>query len=273
MPREDVVRLLAQHPLLGSAPRTDLSLLHPERADDDPWDRLRTLGPLDGELRAFALQLAIKALAPVARAADRITERLRALDWPLRQTARRSAVAVSPITAPPDTMGVLDAEIREIERIAGCRVPVTLEAFWRVVGTIDWSPEPDEAVPPWAVDVGLETIDPLCVYGLDAALECMKEWSERRASAKHPELVLPPRLWLAPDRFHKMGISGGEPYEIVLDSCLDPKVENAPEDLCLVPYLENALRWGGMPGIARRKRLSDRTRAALETLTADLELH
>ena len=146
--------------------------------------------------------------------------------------------------------GRVATQMEAIERIAGRRVPVVLEAFWRVVGAIDWRPEEDAHLPGWALDADVEVIDPLCVDGVDVAWESVSEWSEDRERLKHPDLAGAPRVWIAPDRFHKMGISGGESYEVELDGSVDPRVLHAPEDLRLLPYLRNAMKWGGMPGMA-----------------------
>lgn len=277
MPRETVAELIARHPLpaaptVHTDPAAFFTYRSNEHSDAVLWDRVSTLR-VDGELRAVLLRVAMTKLEPIARNADRITERLRRLDWPVHALARRRADVprYDDETVEAPDRGDLDTQLASIERMVGSRLPVMLEAFWRVVGAIDWSPEPDERLPAWAVDLDLERIDPLCVGGLDGTWYRLDEWSEARERMKHPELAGSARAWIAPDRFHKMGISGGASYELELDGTVDPRVLEAPENLQLLPYLQNALRWGGLPGIAYRRKLSRRARDAFERLTADLE--
>lgn len=290
-PADVVGGLVARHPLPPTAaPHTKVAAFHPHPADanasdDVLWQRLVEIGPVDGELRAAALDVAMRRLAPVARNADRITARLVELGWPVREDARRRADAPSraepnPFTGESTTgrianderaRGDLDAQIAVMERSVGTRLPVVLEAFWRVVGTIDWAPRPDERLPDWAREVGIERIDPLCVENLETAWHCVSEWLDGRTRRKHAELEGPPRVWIAPDRFHKMGISGGAPYEIEIDGSFDPPVLKTPETLRLLPYIRHAMRWGGLPGIAKRKQVSARVERVLAGLTADLE--
>jgi len=277
MPSETVAELITRHPLppvpaAHTDPAEFFTYRSNEHSDAALWDRVSPLR-VDGELRAVLLRVAMTKLEPVARNADRITERLRHLDWPVQDLARRGADVprYDDETVDAPDRGDLDTQLASIERMVGSRLPVTLEAFWRVVGAIDWSPEPDERLPAWAVDVGVERIDPLCVGGLDGTWYRLDEWSEERERMKHPELAGSPRALISPDRFHKMGISGGASYQVELDGSVDPRVLEAPENLRFLLYLQNALRWGGLPGIAHRETLSSRARDALEQLTADLE--
>jgi hypothetical protein len=276
-PRDVVALLIERHPLPSPpALLTDASLLLSYRShsthEDMLWDRAAALGRVDGELREVLLRTAMAKLEPLARNADRITQRLRDLEWPLRDRPRRSAEAPTYLDDASDARPHdLELGIKDIERIVGARVPVLLEAFWRVVGAIDWAPQSDEPLPGWVDDSIVELIDPLCIDGLDVAQECAAQWSDERQRRKHPELAGAPGVWIAPDRFHKMGISGGSPYEIEIDGSVDPEVLHAPETKRLLPYLRNAMMWGGMPGMAYARHLNGRARDALAILTKDLE--
>lgn len=275
-PRDVVAQLIHRHPLPRPRPAlTDASALLSYRSnaahDDVLWEQAVALGPVDGELREIVLRAAMTKLEALARNADRITQRLRDLEWPLRDGARRSAEEPTHFDHASNPQRSDALAISDIERIVGVRVPVMLEAFWRVVGAIDWAPDPDEPLPRWVDDTIVELIDPLCIDGIDVARDCVAEWSGERQHRKHPELAGAAYAWIAPDRFHKMGISGGSPYEVELDGCVDPRVLYAPEDLRLLPYLRNAMKWGGMPGMAYTQHLSGRARDALAILTKDLE--
>jgi hypothetical protein len=142
-----------------------------------------------------------------------------------------------------------------LEKQAGA-LPLSLRAFYDVVGAVDLMGEhptlapPDESVTP----------DPLVVNSIDEALE---QLDEDGADSDNGQF----RIVVAPDAFHKANISGGEPYEIgVPDLRADGPLLWERHDLQFVEYLRLAFRFGGFPGYDG----IDPLPAELTSLTADL---
>jgi hypothetical protein len=60
----------------------------------------------------------------------------------------------------------------------------------------------------------------------------------------------PYHLAIAPDYYHKYGVSGGAPYEIAFpDLAIDAPLLNEWHETTFVNYLRLCFRWGGMPGL------------------------
>ena len=129
------------------------------------------------------------------------------------------------------------ADSRLVEREFGI-LPLSLRAWWDVVGGVDFMGEhPLLSIRSVRESAALGTLltDPLIVYGpavTVADFEC-----------SIPEAIL------APDRFHKHDISGGEPYGIGLPSpTADAVVLHAESELPFVEYLRRCFHYGGFPG-------------------------
>jgi hypothetical protein len=122
-------------------------------------------------------------------------------------------------------------------------LPLSLAAFWREVGSVDLVGMP----PSWPA-----LLDPLVVYGPDAAIEDIEAWDEDWSDGYAPAGF---EVGLAPDDLHKDNISGGPPYSVALpDPSADFKLLNERHGLLFVPYLRLAiLRWGGFPGLDGRE--------------------
>ena len=102
--------------------------------------------------------------------------------------------------------------MRRIEETTGAALPVSLRAFWEVVGGINfvWDYERGDA-PDLGVNLPMDEMDPLCVDAPEEVTRLFEEWEERR-SGVDPELADPFNLDLAPDYLHKANTSGGGPY-------------------------------------------------------------
>ncbi|MED5620265.1 hypothetical protein [Ideonella sp. BN130291] len=138
----------------------------------------------------------------------------------------------------PDT----SEAISRIERLAG-PVPAALKAFWLIVGSVDLS----GGHPQWS---GCEYPDPLVVLPPSYALYELDEYMEDR-EVRDAE-GLPFAIPVAPDFFHKANVSGGPPYEVAVPATADdPPLNNAPQHISLLEYVELSLRWGGFAGLQR----------------------
>lgn len=225
------------------------------------WNDLFTVGErMDAALRAEAWEVALVTMKRVRAGVEVITERLRAMDYPFADYA-------PPWSAPA---GDAADTIARIEQIAAARCPLSLKAFWQVVGQVNWIHAEDLELddPPWGV-VEIQGCDPLSIDGAATVLDgCVAEWLNRREE-NHPEVVGPLEVELAPDRLHKANISGGPPYAIRMLDAPDAVLENEEHGLPFVAYLRMCLRYGGFPGLAKYP--SPKVNEFLATLCRGLE--
>ena len=223
------------------------------------WDEVARLESIEGDLRLEVVALAEAIMRRVAQNADQLTQGLRGLGWDFEYEPR-----------PAPDKDVID-QIARLEQACGGRVPLSVSAFWRVVGGIVWTPAGNRLPDGWPDDVGEESLDPLVVEPIACVHSSLWEW-QGRVQKLGPVLAGPLDLELAPDRFHKFDISGGSAYGIRLPSGqADALFRNAPEGLRLVAYLRLALQWGGFVGLASIKDLGPSTRERVSQLTTDLE--
>jgi hypothetical protein len=233
-----------------------------ERGELEPvWRLVREQGVLtDAALRAEALALADATMRRVRRNVELITERLRDWDYPFDD--------YQPAWAPPST--TVSAEIARIESAVGGPVPMTLRAFWNIVGSVNWKFTDDEAFGDVWCGLPLREADPLCLDGPGTAWWCVDEWKQELEES-HPEVVGPALLQLAPDYLHKANISGGMPYSFSVPNAeFDAVLEHEAHKLPFVEYLRLCFRWGGFPRL-EHELLSVQGRVTLEALCRDLE--
>lgn len=87
--------------------------------------------------------------------------------------------------------------------------------------------------------------DPLVVELYYISLESYEEWQEySEDEEQYPAII-------APDIFHKSGISGGDSYEIALpDARADAPLRNIEwGEMTFVEYLRLSFEWAGFPGL------------------------
>jgi len=134
----------------------------------------------------------------------------------------------------PPEPGTFEA-IRELERAVGGPIPLSLRAFFDVVGAVDFTGE-QEAISPRDSQV---TPDALVVYGAKDAIGWLDECD--------PDDDM--TIAIAPDALHKSNISGGDPYMIAVPAAVaDAPLEEEPHNVTFVEYLRIAIGWGGFPG-------------------------
>jgi hypothetical protein len=188
------------------------------------WEELIRLGPavLEDPHAADALAIAYEAMRRVEANVRTVTAQLEALGY---------AFAHRPHEPPGPKAR---KQIARLEKMAGT-LPLSLRAFYEVVGAVDWigehpvlAPRSDSVAP-----------DPLVVFPVQDALdECKSGW---RGDSD-------PAITIAPD-LHKSNTSGGPPYEIAVpDLNADGRLLNERHDLYFVDYLPTAFRFGGFPG-------------------------
>jgi hypothetical protein len=130
--------------------------------------------------------------------------------------------------------------VARIEREVG-PVPAALTLFWKRIGSVDFSGHH----PSWS---GCEYPDPLIVYPPSVAIAELDEFlsdREEREKSNFPYCIP-----IAPDALHKADVSGGMWLNIdVPASADDPSLNESPDDMTFLAYLEFALEWGGFPGL------------------------
>lgn len=218
------------------------------------WNELQALGPAVRRAphKQLAQAVAVETMQRVRRNCERLVERLTALGYVFGVYANGSrGYASDGALVPPSSS--TRADRAELEQLAG-PLPLSLEAFWDVVGSVDF--------------VGMrrgwgEGFDALVVYPPEAALSEFESGYEGEGEEGEFEAVL------APDDLHKDNVSGGSPYSAALPNpAADFELLYEHHGMLFVPYLRLAiLKWGGLPGLETRNTKFD----ALETLTQGLE--
>jgi len=205
------------------------------------WADLRSLGAgvREEPVAADAREVARETMSRVLRNLRRLEHRLAGLGYefgvyPDGETPSWSEGALVPPS--PHTP-------REVETLRGLAgpIPLSLEAFWSVVGSVDFVGRR----PGWP-----SGLDPVVVHPPAGALEEWESWEEwREEDGEEAGPFIAP---IAPDALHKDNVSGGEPYGLALpNASADGRLENEAGGLMFVDYLRLAiLEWGGLPGLA-----------------------
>ncbi|MGA8117219.1 MAG: hypothetical protein WCA46_26595 [Actinocatenispora sp.] len=201
------------------------------------WREMRRLG---AAIRTGAL--ADEARAVVAETMSRVRENVELVRKRLLAVGYDFMVPYHEVHAPPadDTTTALD----EFEA-AHDVMPLSLRAFYEIVGTVDFRQAPDQLVRWYAAEQGrdvdelgmLGEYDPLVVMGLPLEPD---DWDRR-----------PDGGWfLAPDEFHKADYSGGENYHVLLpDAAADFRIDGMYGiDEWFVDYLRATFTGGGFRG-------------------------
>lgn len=207
------------------------------------WKELNALGEgvRSDPHAADAMAVAYETMHRVLQNVRLISDRLKGMKYNFVQPGSggglfgfRKAKAHAPHV--PSLGGVND-RIAELEAIAGGPIPLSLRAFFEVVGEVDLNGDH----PVLAPKDGQFTSDPLMVCGVEDAI-AMVESDDRDEDD-------PLLFEFAPDALHKANISGGSPYSIALpQAAADALVEDEPHGVTFVEYLRIAIRWGGFPG-------------------------
>jgi hypothetical protein len=190
------------------------------------WEELVALGSSVREEphAADALAVAYEMAGRVAANVRAVTTRLGGLGY--KFASRNPHVPPGAKTA---------AQVARLDKTTG-GLPLSLRAFYEVVGSVDWIGRHPTMAPPKASI----SPDPLVVY---PAGDALKEWLDEKAGGGEPELVI------APDALHKAGHSGGGAYTIETPNLRadGPLLSDAHQRL-FVDYLRLVFRFGGFPG-------------------------
>ena len=234
------------------------------------WAELQALGERVREEPYYsdALAVADETMRRVRHNIELLLPRLEAsgyrfgYDW--MKGVEADFVARQPMVFAPSRPGVRE-RIAELEAVVGAQ-PLSLRAFYEVVGEVNLVGEPPETWREWfgAPEDG----DALYIDPIDAAFEAMlweedvygdmstEEWDlpdpdeedlcDSRAyhALPHDCRLIP----LAPDEWHKYNISGCGGYEIAVPNpSADARLLTESHRTTFVNYLRICLRWGGFP--------------------------
>jgi hypothetical protein len=168
------------------------------------------------------------------RRVDAIGKRIAALVGRLRDSGyafdRPDEVFPGPAPGAPEAIQRLESTIGPL--------PLALKLFWLRVGSVDLT----GSHPAWPEPSGY--LDQLIVFPPEYALEHLADHLE------HPEGA-DSEVIIAPDYFHKADVSGGSPYSVSIPAVSgDPPMNGTPTPQTFLEHLEDALRFGGFPGLA-----------------------
>ena len=145
-----------------------------------------------------------------------------------------------PAAAFPGIEADTDAAIARIEREVGT-IPLALKLFWTRVGSVNFIGRHED----WD---GCDYPDPLVIYPPSIAAFELDEFLGDRAERLRSNV--PYRIPIAPDYYHKEGVSGGMWYNLSVPAIADdPPLNDEPHRTTFVNYLELAVRWGGFSGL------------------------
>jgi hypothetical protein len=255
------------------------------------WDELQALGAAVREepLYSDALAVARETMRRVRHNVETLIPRLTALGYEFgygwAQGRDFPGGSPDPVFTPPHPD--VARTIVKLEDSAGA-LPLSLRAFYEVVGSVNFVGSPPKAWTDWRAVP--DDIDALYVYSAEVALEGAEAWQERydylRNGAGSPPstdeqdlcdslayYALPRECWLvpiAPDEWHKYDISGCGAYEIATPNlAADARLLTERHHTTFVNYLRICFRWAGFPKLERVPGAPDGV-SALSALTRDL---
>lgn len=253
---------------------------------DDPLFELRALALAGDDASLRVLNDAVMASGPLAEAYllgrhEEVWEALRALGPELRapgvwqqawsigwETMRRVRVNLNELKRrllargyrflfPEEAVGTPASvsSLNALEAIANGPLPLSLHAFWAVVGSVDFRQHPSQTVHDWLEEAPsalaqLGDDDPLVIHGVSRILDA------GFASPRDGRLF----VYLSPDAFHKAGVSGCENYHVWLpEFCADVRVagdvspnlieaEPVPLGQYVVDAIRRSIQGGGFRG-------------------------
>ncbi|MFF4449462.1 hypothetical protein [Streptomyces sp. NPDC001502] len=240
------------------------------------WEELAALDRRPPKaLAAQAEAVAMETMEWVRCGLEAVVERLRAEAYPFHKKARAL------VPPPRDAL----RSVKRVERLTGGRLPLSLRAFYLVVGSVDLSgsaekfrhdpnrhgPEPKRHeivhVPEKYPFMYLSHFDPLVVLPLEEAVAEAERWAREERDGLG--MNAPLDLTIGPGPSFKANPRDAQPEPVDTVRLPGPFADvelhrgrggTAP----FVGHLRGCLAWGGFPGLAGK---SIRPQAALAALT------
>ena len=166
-----------------------------------------------------------------------VGDSIRALAHRLSERGFRFRYPAEVFPGPEDATS---SAIARIEQEIG-RLPLALKFFWERIGSVNFC----GTHPDWNCD---GYADPLVVYPPSHAVDELEDFlADKDDRLRHDFPYLVP---IAPDYFHKDGVSGGMWYNLSVPAVADdPPLNDEWHRTTFVSYLELAVKWGGFPGL------------------------
>jgi hypothetical protein len=204
------------------------------------WSELIALGDSVREdpYAADALAVAYETMQRVAANVQIVIGRLNQLSYRFQTEVTMPDESAMLPHLPPGP--VAQKRVQQLEKAARGSAPLSLRAFYEVVGAVDLNGH-HPSLAPRDDEGGCEiSPDPLAVIPLEVI-----------TSDTRPEALSGGRIPIAADEIFKAGGAGGDVYEIeVPDLGADGELLNTAygDKLFFVEYLRLCFRWGGFPG-------------------------
>jgi hypothetical protein len=219
---------------------------------DAVWRQLRSG---DGRAEIEASAVINEACSRMARNIERILGHLQRSGYLFGRDGQYSP---DPSSAWQRPSSAAASSLRSLLGAVG-PLPLALTSWWSTIGGVSLAGYFPDIESPESVPYA----DPLTVFNVDDVAAEMAEMRADRSLPRKPPYYLP----IAPDIFHKAGVSGGAPYEVVVpDAGLDCPLTNvivltsSPSAVrpwievetneTLVEYLARSFAWAGFPGLA-----------------------
>ncbi len=230
--------------LRGQAPALPLLDRYLAGEHEQVWNELVAVGEtaLGEDHAPDAVAVAYETMHRVAQNVGTIADRLNGMDYRFVYPGSEGGLfgLRKPRVHSPQVPPGADvrSKVAELESVIGGPIPLSLRAFFEVVGEVNFNGD-HPSLAPKDSDV---TPDPLMVCSVEDAIAMIE--SEDRDEDE------PLLIDFAPDALHKANISGGAPYSITVPAlAADAKVDEEPHEVAFVQYLRIAiLGWGGFPG-------------------------
>lgn len=239
------------------------------------WDELLSAGDEVRHLPLYqqALTISRETMLRINRNLGRIITRLDQIGYHFQNRKRAHALP------PADVVSRLD----RIEQKLNGPLPLSLRAFWEVVGSVDFRQSEEQNIHDWIApyDSEIQLLgddDPLYVEPFETLEGWLLQWE---SFEEIPMVEGRVQFQISPDCYHKAGVSGGDNYHVVLpDFAVDfrivgdvsPGPGGEGDGDLFVEYLRRSVLGGGFRG-----RVSEDgsqwlpSRAILRSVVGDLE--
>lgn len=247
------------------------------------WQELIALGEVNGPLAEDARAVARETMTRARTNIERLIELLpkNGYKFSYEPDAKKRqpywAGDSAKMHEPPakDVAKTLD----RVEKLVG-RLPLSLRAWWEVVGSVNMIGDGPEE---WPSDIERDPLfmDPPLLQGIEYQWERWKEEEEEEEDDFDAEdckrLGLDPDdfegFWIdiAPDDYHKANCSGGNPYRIKIVPAADAKWDGANHDAkYFVGYLRQSFHWCGFAGVARLEKIPNSMMQVIERVRREM---
>lgn len=234
------------------------------------WADLRRIGPIPRDHLQWsdASSVVAETMRRTRRNIETIIARLRSANYEFTDTTYPPLHIGRPLSDPDEQSLKF---CNWLDQLTG-PIPLTLRGWIEIVGDVsllgnhpDW---PESEMYSDAMVVEFEGRE--CKPSADTRAYFASELEEWKINIAEDglEQVGPFRLNFAPDMAHKVNVSGGGPYGIIVpDEQVDGVLDLDGRRIYFTDYLRECFAWGGFPGFAT---MPDRDNGTIAILSRDL---